>query len=65
MTQTMRMCTRAAALVASLAFSVPATAQHENSGLRPLDVFELEHAGDPQISPGGDQVVYVRSLWTS
>jgi acylaminoacyl-peptidase len=27
---------------------------------RPMDVFGLEHASDPQISPGGKKVVYVR-----
>ncbi|MCG8468765.1 MAG: S9 family peptidase, partial [Gemmatimonadetes bacterium] len=28
----------------------------------PADVFELEYAGDPQISPDGSQVVYVRTF---
>lgn len=28
--------------------------------LTPMDVFELEHAQDPQISPDGQRVVYVR-----
>ena len=28
---------------------------------QPLDVFELEWASDPQISPDGKQVVYVRT----
>jgi hypothetical protein len=27
---------------------------------QPLDVFQLEHASDPQISPDGKQVLYVR-----
>jgi len=30
------------------------------SSLKPIDVFELELAGDPQISPDGRTVVYVR-----
>jgi acylaminoacyl-peptidase len=28
---------------------------------RPLDVFQLQHAADPRISPDGKQIVYVRS----
>lgn len=28
---------------------------------QPLDVFELEYAGDPQISPDGNQIVYRRT----
>lgn len=28
---------------------------------KPLDVFELEYAGDPQISPDGNQVLYRRA----
>jgi acylaminoacyl-peptidase len=29
---------------------------------RPMDVFQLEHASDPQISPDGQRVVYVRNF---
>ncbi len=29
--------------------------------LRPLDIFELEYAADPQLAPDGDSVVYVRT----
>jgi acylaminoacyl-peptidase len=29
---------------------------------RPLDVFRLEHASDPQISPDGKHIVYVRNF---
>ena len=29
--------------------------------LQPADVFQLEFAGDPQISPDGSKIVYVRS----
>ena len=46
-------------LIASLAAAVhaaPAT-----KPFQPLDVFELEWATDPQISPDGRQVAYVRS----
>jgi dipeptidyl aminopeptidase/acylaminoacyl peptidase len=29
---------------------------------RPMDVFQIEHASDPRISPDGKQVVYVRNM---
>ena len=32
------------------------------SGLQPMDVFALEHASDPQVSPNGSRVVYVRGF---
>ena len=32
----------------------------EASGLRPQDVFDLEYVTDPQISPDGRKIVYVR-----
>src|SRR5438067_8531182 len=33
-----------------------------NDGLQLLDVFQLEYASDPQVSPDGKQVVYVRNF---
>ncbi len=36
-------------------------AQENKPSFQPLDVFELEHAADPQISPDGSQIVYRRS----
>ena len=33
----------------------------EKQSFQPLDVFQLEHAADPQISPDGTQIVYRRS----
>ncbi len=36
-------------------------AQSEKTPFQYLDVFELEHASDPQISPDGSQIVYVRN----
>jgi dipeptidyl aminopeptidase/acylaminoacyl peptidase len=33
----------------------------EKSPLAELDVFQLEYASDPQISPDGDRIVYVRN----
>ncbi|TVZ58173.1 dipeptidyl aminopeptidase/acylaminoacyl peptidase [Flavobacteriaceae bacterium MAR_2010_105] len=35
-------------------------AQNEKTALQPLDVFQLEWAVDPQISPDGQQIVYRR-----
>ncbi len=29
---------------------------------QPMDVFQLEYASDPQISPDGKQIVYVRNF---
>ena len=34
---------------------------HDDGVLRPIDVFQLEYAADPQISPDGTHVVYVRT----
>ncbi len=48
----------AAALLITLAVPRPARAQ---SHFEPMDVFALEYAADPQIAPGGSQVVYVRT----
>ena len=49
--------------LALAAFPAGAGAQDDASPsrFRPMDVFELEFAADPQISPDGGQVVYVRT----
>ena len=49
--------------LALAAFPAGAGAQDDPSPsrFRPMDVFELEFAADPQISPDGGQVVYVRT----
>ena len=44
-----------------LATTWPALGEDEPRRLRDLDVFQLEYASDPQISPGGDRIVYVRN----
>jgi acylaminoacyl-peptidase len=53
-------------IVAALALAVfpvgPAGAQSTDRSLRPLDVFELEYAQDPQISADGTHIVYVRQF---
>ena len=43
-----------------LNFATPTPAQPQ-SPFEPMDVFQLEYAADPQISPDGNQVVYVRT----
>ena len=50
--------TLAAALLLTIAVPTPA---HAQSRFEPMDVFQLEYAADPQISPDGSQVVYVRT----
>ena len=40
----------------------PAGAQQKPDRLTPSDVFNLEMATDPQISPDGDKIVYVREF---
>lgn len=47
-----------AALPAAIAFLQPA---HAQSRFEPMDIFHLEYAADPQISPDGAEVVYVRT----
>lgn len=52
-------------LMVCLAFGAPALAEEMSSAelrpFAPLDVFQLEYAADPQISPDGQHVVYVRN----
>ena len=43
-----------------LALATPAAA-HAQSRFEPMDVFQLEYAADPRISPDGGQIVYVRT----
>ena len=33
----------------------------DNKTLKPIDIFEMEGVSDPQISPDGSQILYVRS----
>ncbi len=41
---------------------VPFAASAEKSNFDWLDVFELEIAGDPQFSPDGEEIIYVRTF---
>ena len=50
--------TRVLALAGALALPASTNAQ---TAFESMDVFQLEFAADPQISPDGSQVVYVRS----
>ena len=44
------------------ALIITPTSQAQNQPLQIMDVFEMEHASDPQISPDGSRVVYVRNF---
>ena len=51
------------ALMVTLAWWLPhAAAEGGSDRLQPMDIFDLELATDPQISPDGSQVVYVRQF---
>src|ERR1700729_3910856 len=39
---------------------LPSTAQENANRLEPLDVFSVQVAADPRISPDGKRIVYVR-----
>ncbi|MCP4898530.1 MAG: S9 family peptidase [bacterium] len=51
------------ALVLSIAIvSAVQSAELDDQHFKLLDVFQLEYAADPQISPDGEHIVYVRSF---
>ena len=50
----------AAAMVALLSILIPASAQQKSDRLQPMDIFNIQSVGDPQISPDGKRIVYVR-----
>lgn len=50
-------------LLVALLLAAPCSLQAaEPNRLEPADVFELEYASDPRISPDGERVVYVRNF---
>ncbi|MEW6125951.1 MAG: S9 family peptidase [Acidobacteriota bacterium] len=49
-------------LVIAFVFSFKATAQSNANRLTAMDVFNLEFASDPQLSPNGKQILYVRQF---
>jgi acylaminoacyl-peptidase len=51
-----------AAVLTFLPMAPIGAAQQAPRPLQPLDVFEFEYARDPQISPDGSRVVYVRQF---
>jgi acylaminoacyl-peptidase len=59
-------CAAAFAVTFSSALGPPGFAEEASDAgpdrLAPLDLFELEYAGQPQISPDGKRVIYVRSF---
>lgn len=67
-----RLVCRCTLVVSLLAFFIPAFAQEKDKKedksqeksdrLTAMDVFNLQFAGDPQISPDGKRVVYVRQF---
>jgi dipeptidyl aminopeptidase/acylaminoacyl peptidase len=50
-------------LIVAFALSLsPVFAQDKPDRLAPLDIFNLQYAADPQISPDGKRIVYVRQF---
>lgn len=49
-------------ILAALLASASRAEDKSTDRFQPMDVFQLEHASDPQISPDGKQVVYVRNF---
>ena len=50
-------------VLVSILLLVPVSrAQHRSDRLDPMDVFNLQYASDPQISPDGNRIVYVREF---
>ncbi len=48
------------AVVLTAAAAVPSAAEAVESPLKPMDVFDLQWVSDPQISPDGRSIAYVR-----
>ncbi len=46
--------------LAIMSWTISAAAQPSKNGFKAERVFDLEYANDPQISPRGDEIVYVR-----
>src|SRR5882762_1053384 len=49
-----------AAALAALSLASPGYAQPAKPAFKPLDVFDLQWAADPQVSPDGRSIAYVR-----
>ena len=48
-------------LAAALVLAIGSASSGAQESFQPMDVFQLEFAADPQISPDGSQVVYART----
>src|SRR5579862_5875422 len=46
----------------ALVFALVSLGAAERAPLKPLDVFNLQLASDPQISPDGKRIIYVRQF---
>lgn len=46
-----------------IALAGPPEQGTDNQRFQPIDVFQLEYASDPQISPDGQKIVYVRNFY--
>ena len=49
-------------LALSCCAAVSPAQQIDDRQIRPIDVFQLEYAADPRISPDGESIVYVRNF---
>jgi len=45
-----------------LFLAITFTQAQKSAVLAPIDVFDIEYASDPQISPNGGNVIYVRNF---
>ena len=50
----------AATALLALSLATPAMAQSSKPSFKPLDVFDLQWAADPQVSPDGRNIAYLR-----
>jgi acylaminoacyl-peptidase len=53
----------AALLCGVIAFSAPGVADTARPALKPMDVFDLQWAADPEVSPDGRTIAYVRMAY--
>ena len=58
----MKTTDRIVCMLAFLPLGLPVAKADSNNRLTAMDIFEIEFASDPQISPNGTQVVYVRQF---
>jgi dipeptidyl aminopeptidase/acylaminoacyl peptidase len=49
-------------MLAAISVAAEKSAEPPSNRLRPVELFDLEIASEPQISPNGDQIVFVRSF---